>query len=447
MSEDQSAKGMPIMPNDLPSNDPVLSVLHEAESRYRAAVDDLQEETQAREVELAALRVQIRQARDRERQERERADGLAAALRDVHQVISHGDLYALILQVCLRLTGATRGLYITAGTHGCTRRVRAAVGIEGYPQSPPSSWLDAICQRLAGQDNPLIRNRSGDHDDLPLSTPTSESFQNFLAAPVLLLRDLHGVIVVADKPGEFDGDDAQTLLHVGSQAAVAAENIQLRQKLQNAYLATVSVLADAIEAKDPYTQGHCEMVSRYAGRIGRRLALDARQMTIVRYAALLHDIGKIGVSDGILNKPGPLLPAERDLVRSHVRLGHDLILHVPALAPVADAVLHHHEWYDGTGYPDGLRGAEIPVAARIVCVVDSYGAMISRRSYKEAYGGPYARAELSRCAGTQFDPEIVDNFLAALDEIDTEDFDGDREDDEIELAPLLGFEKEHTEIT
>jgi len=433
------------MPNDLPENDPVLSVLHEAESRYRAAVDDLQGETQAQEVEVAALRAQLRQAQDRERQQRERADSLAVALRDIHQVFAQGDLYTLILKVCLRLTGATRGLYVIRGDRGA-RRVRAAVCVEGYPQSAPSPLLDAICERVAEQNDPLIKNRPDDLGDLPAPPRPEEAFQNFLAAPVLLLRDLHGVILVADKSGDFDADDAQLLLHVGSQAAVAAENIQLRRKLQNAYLATVNVLADAMEAKDPYTQGHCEMVSRYAGRIARRLALDARQMTIVRYAALLHDIGKIGVSDGILNKPGPLLPAERDLVRSHVRLGHDLILHVPAFAPVVDAVLHHHEWYDGTGYPDGLQGEEIPIASRIVCVVDSYGAMISRRSYKEAYGGPYARAELGRCAGTQFDPEIVEIFLAALDEAGAEDLDREEEPEEIELAPLLGYAKDHAAI-
>ena len=91
-------------------------------------------------------------------------------------------------------------------------------------------------------------------------------------------------------------------------------------------------------------------------------------------------------------------------MRSHVRVGHDLIRHVPALTVVAEAVLHHHEWFDGTGYPDGLQGEQIPIAARIVCVVNSFGAMITRRSYKEAFGEDYARAELSRCAGTQFDP-------------------------------------------
>lgn len=427
------------MPNELPENDPVLSVLREAESRYRAAVDDIQEEAQTQGLEMEALRLQLRQTEGRERGQRERADGLAAALRDVHQVFSRGDLYSQILMVCLRLTGASRGLYITIGGGGGPRRVRAAVGVEGYPQSAPSAWLEAVCERAAEQGGPLISNRPEDLGSLPAPHPHPGGFRNLLAVPVLLLRDLNGVLIVADKDGDFDADDAQMLLHVGGQAAVAAENIRLRQKLQSAYLATVSVLADAMEAKDPYTQGHCEMVSRYAGRVARRLALDARQTTVVRYAALLHDIGKIGVSDGILNKPGPLLPAEHDLVRSHVRLGRDLILHVPALAPVADAVLHHHEWYDGSGYPDGLSGGDIPIAARIVCVVDSYGAMISRRSYKEAYGVPYARAELSRCAGTQFDPEIVGIFLAALDEAGAENSDPEDEAEEIELAPLLGF--------
>ncbi|HTE20536.1 MAG TPA: HD domain-containing phosphohydrolase, partial [Armatimonadota bacterium] len=130
---------------------------------------------------------------------------------------------------------------------------------------------------------------------------------------------------------------------------------------------------------------------------------------------------KIAVSDGVLNKPGPLLPEERELVRSHVRVGHDLIDNVPALGTVADVVLHHHEWYDGTGYPDGLKGEDIPIGSRIVCAVDSYCAIVTKRSYKPAYSPEQARAELIRCSGGQFDPQVVQAFLAVLDTPEAED--------------------------
>ena len=421
----------------LNADDPVLSALRETEARYRAAVDDLRRESEARYQELAQARSQGQQARAQAERQRRRAEQLEHALKDIHHAFFSGNIYELILRACLKLTGATRGLYVAVEAQGMPCRVRAAVDVDGYPQSPASPFLESLCDRAARDTQTVVSNKQGDVGDLPRPALDSEDFRNFIAAPVILMRGLSGIIVAADKEsGEFEDEDVQTLLHVGDQAGAAVENIHLRQKLQNAYLATVSVLADAMEAKDPYTQGHCEMVSRYARRIGQRLALDAQQLSIVSYAALLHDIGKIGVSDGILNKPGPLLPAEREVVRSHVRLGHDLLRHVPALAVVADAVLHHHEWYDGTGYPDGLRGEQIPVAARIVGVVDSYGAMVTRRSYKEAFGEDYARAELSRCAGSQFDPQIVDVFLQVLEDPVPQMTENDEESD---LTPLPGF--------
>jgi HD-GYP domain-containing protein (c-di-GMP phosphodiesterase class II) len=180
-----------------------------------------------------------------------------------------------------------------------------------------------------------------------------------------------------------------------------------------------------VEAKDPYTHGHCEMASRYARLVGERMGLPAYDQAVVCYSALLHDVGKIGVSDGVLHKPGPLLPEERDLMRAHVRVGHDLLSTVPALGPVAQVVLHHHEWYDGGGYPDGLAGEEIPLPARIVAAVDAYCAMITRRSYKEAYTEDHARQELMLGAGTQFDPAVVEALLAVLDDPAGQDADDD----------------------
>jgi HD-GYP domain-containing protein (c-di-GMP phosphodiesterase class II) len=127
------------------------------------------------------------------------------------------------------------------------------------------------------------------------------------------------------------------------------------------------------------------------------------------------------VSDGVLNKPGPLIAEERKLVEAHVRIGHDLLNSIPALREVASATLYHHEWFDGTGYPEGLAGEQIPIASRIVAVVDAWCAMLDRRSYKEAYPPERARAELLRCSGTQFDPTVVEVVLAAIDDVERAD--------------------------
>lgn len=185
-----------------------------------------------------------------------------------------------------------------------------------------------------------------------------------------------------------------------------------------AYAAVLALLAESVEHQDPYTRDHCEQVSQYARIAAERLALTDDEKHVACCAALLHDVGKTGIRQSVLNKPGPLLPEERAHVETHVRIGYDMLNAIPALHHVAEAVLYHHERFDGSGYPEGLAGEQIPVASRIVAVVDAYCAMLDCRSYKEAWSPRRARTELLRCAGTQFDPVIVRAVLAAISEID-----------------------------
>ncbi|MEP6731127.1 MAG: HD-GYP domain-containing protein [bacterium] len=211
----------------------------------------------------------------------------------------------------------------------------------------------------------------------------------------------------------------------------------LQDEERRAYFATIAILADAVQAKDPYTHGHCEQVSQYARAAAERLRLSESDLRVTCYAALLHDVGKIGVSDEVLNKPGPLLPDERKQVEAHVRIGHDLLTAVPALRDVAAAVLYHHERYDGHGYPEGLSGEKIPMASRIVSVVDAYCAMLDARSYKPAYAPERARAELLRCSGTQFDPVVVTAVLDAIDAVDADATAGPSWDARADVPPPL----------
>lgn len=390
------------------------------------------------EQQKAVIQAQVDAQRTRVAAQRQRNQQLEAVLKELHATFYSGNVYGLILKACLIITGATRGIYVTTKGAGSPLRIRAAIDVDNYPQSPPSDFLQALCRKVLDSDVTFVARTEEDLSALPAPSAPTELFHNCLAAPVSLLANLSGVVICADKATEsFDDQDVESVLAVGNQATIAAENEQLRRQLQQAYLGTVSVMADAMEAKDSYTQAHSETVSRHARLIARHLNLTEEERSIVSYAALLHDIGKIGVSDGLLNKPGPLLPEERELVRTHVRLGHDLIGHVPALRPVAEAVLHHHECYDGTGYPSGLMGDAIPVASRVVCVVDAYSAMITRRSYKEAYPDERAREELRRCSGTQFDPKIVEAFLYVLDLPDLSQTEAEDEENEPELMPLL----------
>lgn len=367
--------------------------------------------------------------------QKRRADRLAQAARELHNALFSGNIYEMILRACLTISGASRGLYITWRKAQDAPGVRAAVDVDGYPGRQPSAFLVAACARVIETRDTLVCSEE-EAADLP-TPPDSERFRNWAVVPALLQRDFDGVVVVADKQeGEFNEVDLEAMLSVGNQAAVALENAHLHRELEQAYLTTISTLADAVEAKDSYTHGHCEMASRHARMTAERLGLSDHDRAVICYAALLHDVGKIGVSDGVLNKPGPLLPEELELVRAHVRVGHDLIRNVPALEEVATAVLHHHEWYDGSGYPDGLKGTGIPMAARVVAVVDAFGAMITRRSYKEAYPESYAREELQRFAGKQFDPQVVSAFLEVLD-IPSEEQANEPYGGELSLLPAL----------
>jgi putative nucleotidyltransferase with HDIG domain len=183
---------------------------------------------------------------------------------------------------------------------------------------------------------------------------------------------------------------------------------------RSAYLGAIRALAAALDARDPYTAGHSERVSTLSVMIGRTMNLASNDLEILRLGALLHDIGKIGVSDEILRKTGPLTPEEFEQIKRHPALGARILRQVPFLAPHLPIVELHHERPDGRGYPFGLRGDQIPLAARIVHVADAFDAMTSARAYRAARPASQAFAELERFSETQFDPPCVEALLAAM---------------------------------
>ncbi len=185
-------------------------------------------------------------------------------------------------------------------------------------------------------------------------------------------------------------------------------------QLRRVCLESTSALVATMEAKDAFTRHHSVRVARYSRRIAERLGLSSDQVERIATAAKLHDIGKIGVPDAILNKPGPLNEAEFEIVKRHPRIGCDILGHATHLHRDLPLILHHHERYDGGGYPGGLSGRRIPLGARILAVADALDAMLSSRSYKPPMTLAQARAELRRCRGAQFDPDIVDVTLAWL---------------------------------
>lgn len=191
---------------------------------------------------------------------------------------------------------------------------------------------------------------------------------------------------------------------------------RLRQHLRVAQRESMRALVAAIDARDPYTRTHSQTVSAIAEHIGRRMDLRGARLDALTAAGLLHDVGKIGVPDAILTKPGPLTPDEFDVVKRHPQTAVDIVTNMSFLADVNPLILHHHERYDGTGYPSGLKGDEIPIGARIIAVADAIDTMLSPRTYKAAYSVDRTRAELRACSGSQFDPQVTTVALRLLDE-------------------------------
>ncbi len=166
-----------------------------------------------------------------------------------------------------------------------------------------------------------------------------------------------------------------------------------------------------MEARDPTTYGHSENVAIISELIGKALGLSAKELSDLRAAALMHDVGKVGIPDFILVKPCKLTEDEWKLMKTHSAKGAEIVGCIEGLANLVPVIRHHHEWYDGTGYPDGLKGEAIPLGARIISIADAYDTMTSERPYSEAIPQESALDELRQCAGTQFDPHLVDTFV------------------------------------
>ena len=241
--------------------------------------------------------------------------------------------------------------------------------------------------------------------------------RNIIAVPLVARGETIGVVEVLNRlgGGTFAPEDLTLLQALAHQSAIAIQNAQLFADLQESFLATVRALAQAVDAKDSYTAGHSSRVTLYSVIIAEEMGLGPDDLRRVRLAGLLHDVGKIGIRDSVLGKPGALTDEEFAIMKSHPTVGAAILKPVSQLAEVVPGVLHHHERFDGRGYPDGLKADEIPLMGRIIGVADAFDAMTSDRVYRPRLSDEVAIAELKKHSGTQFDSKMVKAFLAAFD--------------------------------
>jgi len=239
-----------------------------------------------------------------------------------------------------------------------------------------------------------------------------------LVCPVMMKQKLTALLAVGEKVSgqEFQSTDLEMVKALSESAGIAIENARLFKDLQETYLATVRVLVSTIEAKDPYTHGHTERVAQYSVGIAKEMDFTQDEIQTIQLGAFLHDIGKLHTSDSILHKPGALTDEEWRMVKAHPVRGAQMLQGVKFLEKATDLVRHHHERVDGKGYPDGLRGDEITIGAKIVNVADAFDAMTTERPYRQGLTMEQAVAQLEDKAGTQFAKEIVEVMVKALRE-------------------------------
>jgi HD-GYP domain-containing protein (c-di-GMP phosphodiesterase class II) len=239
--------------------------------------------------------------------------------------------------------------------------------------------------------------------------------RNLICVPVKVKEKVIGVLEAINKKKgeEFDQEDLSLFTSLADQVAIALDNSRLYQELEEMFFQTAESLADAIEKRDPYTGGHTQRVTLYCSAIAKYLRLSPMERKWLKMASVLHDIGKIGIADQILRKPSRLTSEEYNMIKRHSDMGVEIIEHIRQLREIIPGVKYHHEMMDGKGYPDGLRGENIPLAAKIVAVADTYDAMTTDRPYRKALEKETAIEELKKCSGTQFDSEVVEAFIQA----------------------------------
>lgn len=323
------------------------------------------------------------------------------------------NLMELILQTLVEGTEARSGAIYIIDKEKARLVMRVSFGVF----DPAGKTELAVDQGIIGKALKLRKMEAV--FDVRENKQTRFEYENKLAqdsivvSPLIYKNDALGAIILCDKARRqsFNGDDMVLLSNVSAQTAIAIENFLLNEDAEKTYLETITALAVAVEAKDPYSRGHIDRVSGYAQRLGYEMGLDEEMMKILKNGAILHDVGKIGVRDEVLKKQGPLNEEEQKEMRQHVIIGVNIIKPIRSMSALSDLVRYHQELYDGTGYPDGLKGEEIPLSARIIKICDAYDAMTTDRPYRKGMNREDARKEIEKKSGIEFDPGIVKSFL------------------------------------
>ncbi|MCS7227701.1 MAG: HD domain-containing protein, partial [Endomicrobia bacterium] len=300
-----------------------------------------------------------------------------------------------------------------------TYRLSASYGIENlkttfFKQYKIINWLKQYKEPLLLD----IAYHMFDPTDYKELTESLHLFGAIIIIPIIYKSELIGIITIDQKKVDgtlFDLEDIEILKTLAEQLAVAIKNSKMYQELNTAYMQITRALTLTMESKDEYLIGHSDNVTKYAVILAKHLGLSEKDVYIIAQAGVLHDLGKVGIHDYILNKPGKLTKEEWEEIKQHPIKGAKILQSMPFMYEVAKVVLHHHEHYDGSGYPEGLKGEQIPLLSRILTLADAVDAMMSERPYKEK---PMTMeemiTEIIEQKGRHFDPYLVDKFIEII---------------------------------
>ena len=238
-----------------------------------------------------------------------------------------------------------------------------------------------------------------------------------MSAPIQIKDKIHGILYLdtESKDKYFNRNDIELLTAIGIQLGTVMENMELFSRYQNQFIGVIKILVNVIETKDEYAFGHSSRVTQIGLAIAEELGMDRKDEETLHIAGLMHDIGKVAIPEEVLNKPDKLTEKEWDIIKKHPGMGCYLVKHLEAFEKIIEGVLHHHERFDGTGYPKGLKGNDIPLFSRIIAVADTFEAMTSDRAYRKSFSHEKTIGELLSCRGSQFDGAIVDAFISTYE--------------------------------
>ncbi len=277
---------------------------------------------------------------------------------------------------------------------------------------------DVVNARILSDKKPILIDDISQHPDLSM---LQTNIRSLFCIPIFLRRQIIGTLFLCNKPSstfsplsEFTSEELRLLSSFTHQIAIAIENHQLNNSIHSIFLDYIKSISAALDTRDAYTHGHSKRVAEYSVGIGKGLGLTPGELEFLALSATIHDIGKIGISGDILNKPGRLTDKEFELIKSHPHKGSKILEPMSRLSVLMPGVRNHHERYDGKGYPDGLKGEDIHLIARIISIADTYDAMTSDRVYRKGLSMKIACQEIKKCAGTQFDPKLTKIFLTFI---------------------------------